>query len=200
MNRGKSVQFFATKQDLVPALESIESVERLTFVEDRVYESAAIPTFNSVLALPELGKVASRRSPRYLVLPAGERVRLSRVVQIGKRSEFARPLATALALAVIRPPGGKVTSTVRHWLYPTSIVFAPGGFWNPQVLVAGEIVTMHKTSASLDLYELFCREVVRGFTKVKSFEVGSEGLSLLKSGCRLTIDVKAGTVIDLVLD
>ena len=93
-----------------------------------------------------------------------------------------------------------MTYEVRHLAHPTSIVFAPGGLWSPQVLVAGEIVTMHETSASLDLHALFCREVVRGFTKVKSFEVGSEALSLLKSGCRLTIDVKAGTLIDLVLD
>jgi len=105
-----------------------------------------------------------------------------------------------MAVVGICPPGGRVVYEIRPVDHPSSIEFSPGGLWNPRTLIVGEIATMHETAASRELHSLFCKELLRGFTKVKSFEVGPEAMSLLKSGGRLTIDAKAGAVLDLVID
>lgn len=200
MSRPRVVQFYATKSDLEPGLRAIDSAQRLTLAEDRVYENSNVPTLRSLAEIPDLGKVQGRRSSRFLVLRESERVNPARVVQTGKKSKVPRGVATALALIGICPPGGKVTFEIRQSDHPSSIVFAAGGLANPQLLIAGEIATMHETAASRELHGLFCKELLRGFTKVKSFDVGPEAMVLLKSGGRLTIDAKARDILDLMAD
>ena len=79
------------------------------------------------------------------------------------------------------------------------INFGPGGFWNDKTLLAGEIATIHDAAASMELYDLFRKELLRGFTSVGSFEVGAEALAFLKSGGRLTVDAQAAPMLDLTL-
>ena len=199
MSRTKLVQFFATVADLVPGFRSIESRQRLTLAEQRYYESRSIPTIASFFSIPHLGEVTDRRSPRYVVQPAAENFHPDRVAQVGEKRGFPPRLAIASALIGIRPPGGKVVYDIQQVNHPASITFAPGGFWNPQTLIAGEIATIHDTAASMEPYNLFRKELLRGFTSVQSFEVGPEALVFLKSGGRLTIDAKAAPMLDLVL-
>jgi hypothetical protein len=200
MSRTKLIQFFATQADLEPGFRSIESTQRLTLAEQNYYNAKSIPTIGSLFSIPNLGKVTDRRSLRYVVQPADKSFNPTRVVQVGKKKEFAPKLAMALALTGIRPPGGKVVYDIQLVKHPSAITFAPGGFWNAQTLIAGEIATIHETQASIVLYDLFRKELLRGFTSVQSFEVGPEALAFMKSGGRLTIDVKAGKFLDLVAD
>lgn len=199
MSRTKLVQFFATAADLEPGFRSIESKGRLTLAEQRYYESKSVQTIDSLFSIPNLGKVIDRRSPRYVVQTAVKGFHPARVVQVGKKKDFPPKVAMVSALIGIRPPGGKVVYDVQLVNHSTGIIFAPGGFWNPATLVAGEIATIHDTPASMELYNLFRKELVRGFTSVGSFEVGPEALAILKSGGRLTIDVKAAPMLDLAL-
>lgn len=200
MSRIKLIQFFATQADLEPGFRSIESTHRLTLAEQNYYDDKSIPTIGSLFSIPNLGKVTDRRSPRYIVQRAGKSFNPTRVVQVGKKKDFAPKLATALALTGIRPPGGKVVYDIQLVNHTSAITFAPGGFWNAQTLIAGEIATIHNTLASTELYDLFRKELLRGFIPVQSFEVGPEALAFLKSGGRLTIDAKAGAILDLVAD
>lgn len=199
MSRTKLVQFFATVADLEPGFRNIEGKQRLTLAEQNQYESKSIPTIESLFSIPNLGKVTERRSPRYVVQPTGKSFNPARVVQVGKKKDFPPKLAMALALTGIQPPGGKVVYDLQLVKHPSAITFAPGGFWNPQTLIAGEIATIHETPASMELYNLFRKELLRGFTSVQSFEVGPEALAFLKSGGRLTIDAQAAPMLDLVL-
>ena len=199
MSRAKLVQFFATIADLEPGLRSIESKQRLRLAEQRYYESKSIPTIDSLFSIPNLGKVTESRSPRYIVQPAAKNFHPTRVVQVGKRKDLPPKLAMALALIGIQPPGGKVVYDIQPASHSEGIVFAPGGFWNPESLIVGEIATIHDTGASMELYNLFRKELLRGFTSVKSFEVGPEALAFLKLGGRLTIDAKAAPMLDLAL-
>jgi hypothetical protein len=199
MNRTKLVQFFATVADLEPGFRSIESKQRLTLAEQRYYESKSIQTIDSLFSIPNLGKVTDRRSPRYVVQPTAKNFHPARVVQVGKKKDFPPKLAMALALIGIQPPGGKVVYDIQLVNHSAGIIFAPGGFWNPETLIAGEIATIHDTAASMELYNLFRKELLRGFTSVQSFEVGPEALAFLKSGGRLTIDAKAAPMLDLML-
>ncbi|SRR6266496_1914730 len=199
MSCTKLIQFFATPADLEPGFRSIESKQRLTLAEQNYYESKSIPTIGSLFSIPNLGKVADRRSPRYVVQPADKSFNPARVVQVGKKKDFPQKLAMALALIGIRPPGGKAVYDIQLAKHPSAITFAPGGFWNPQTLIAGEVATIHDTSASMELYNLFRKELLRGFTSVQSFEVGPEALAFLKSGGRLTIDAQAAPMLDVVL-
>lgn len=198
MSRTKLIQFFATAADLEPGFRNIESKQQLTLAEQNQYESKDIPIIGSLFSIPNLGKITERRSPRYVVQPAGKNFNPARVVQVGKKKDFPPKLAMALALTGIQPPGGKVVYDLQLLKHPAGITFAPGGLWNPQTLLAGEIATIHDTVASMELYKLFCKELLRGFTSVGLFEVGPEALTFLKSGGRLTIDVKAAPMLDLV--
>lgn len=199
MSHTKSIQFFATTADLEPGFRSIEGSQRLILAEQNYYESKNVPTIASLFSIPNLGKVTDRRSPQYVVQPAGKPFNPARVVQVGKKKDFPPKLAMALALTGIRPPGGKAVYDIQLAKHPSAITFAPGGFWNPQTLITGEIATIHDTSASTELYTLFRKELLRGFTSVQSFEVGPEALAFLKSGGRLTIDARAAPMLDLVL-
>lgn len=198
MSHTKSIQFFATMADLEPGFRSIEGRQRLMLAEQNYYDSKDVPSIGSLLSIPNLGKIANRRSPQYVVQAAGKPFNPARVVQVGKKKDFPPTLAMVLALAGIRPPGGKTVYEIRLGKQPSAITFAPGGFWNPQTLIAGEIATIHDTSASAELYNLFQKELLRGFTSVQSFEVGPEALAFLKSGGRLTIDAQAARMLDLV--
>lgn len=200
MSRTKLIQFFATPSDLETGFRRIESTQRLTLAEQNYHDDKSISTIGSLFAIPNLGKVTDRRSLRYVVQPTGKSFKPTRVVQVGTKKDFAPKLAMALALTGIRPPGGKVVYDIQLVKHPSAITFAPGGFWNPQTLIAGEIATIHETQASMELYDLFRKELLRGFTSVQSFEVGPEALAFLKSGGRLTIDAKAGDILDLVGD
>ena len=199
MSHTKSIQFFATTADLEPGFRSIEGRQRLMIAEQNYYESKNVPPIGSLFSIPNLGKVADRRSPQYVVQLAGKPFNLARVVQVGKKKDFPPKLAMALALTGIRPPGGKVVYDIQLAKHPSAITFTPGGFWNPRTLIAGEIATIHDTSASTELYTLFRKELLRGFTSVQSFEVGPEALAFLKLGGRLTIDARAAPILDLVL-
>ncbi len=215
MGRSKVVQFYATRRDLDPGLRSIERKQRLKVIEHRYFESKSVPVLESLLSIPKLGEVFQRySSPWYLVLPATERIKVRRVVQIGRPGDIPgrisrllkfvrinpRNAMVWLAFIGIRPPGGRVVYEVCHVDHPSSIKFAPGGLWDARTLVGGEIGTMHHTAASLEMFRLFCKELLQGFVEVRSFYVGPEALALLKSGARLTIDVKASPLWDLVLD
>jgi hypothetical protein len=164
------------------------------------YPTKAIPIFESLFAVPGLGEVAGRRSPDFLVLPASKMLRTWRIVQVGKRRDCPPKIAMALAMVNIRPPGGKVVYGVYPRNNPSSIILAPGGFCSKRTLLAGRIGTMHDNSVSMELYALFRRELLRGFTTVKSFVVGPEALRLLESGGRLTVDAQAAAICDLVME
>jgi len=196
----KQLYFFATRGDLDPGLRAIERQRPLKLARLDHYPTKAIPVIESLFAIPDLGKVAGRRSPDFLVLPARRRPRASRIVQVGKRRDFPPKLAMALAMVNICPPGGKVVYGVYPSNNPPSIVFAPGGLYNERTLLAGEIATMHDNAASLDLYALFRKELLRGFTAVKSYVVGPEAMTLLGSGGRLTVDAQAAAICDLKVD
>jgi hypothetical protein len=200
MSRAKVVQFFATRGDLEPGVRGIDAKHSLKLIEDRYYDGKPLPALGSLSSIPRLGEVSGRRSPRFVVLDTEDRVRARRVVQIGKPSDMPRSIAMGMAVVGIRPPGGRVVYEIRPVDHPSSIEFSPGGLWNPRTLIAGEITTMHETAASKELHGLFCKELLRGFAKVKSFLVGPEAMTLLKSGCRLTVDAKAGAILDLVMD
>jgi len=195
----KAVDFFATRTDLESGFRAIEKQQPVKLVRIDDYQTKTIPVIGSMVLIPDLGKVADRRSHDFLVVPASKKPRPYRVVQVGRKRDFPAKIAIALAIMKIRPPGGKVLYHVYQSNNPCSIVFAPGGFLNQKTLIAGRISTIHDNRTSLALYKLFCSELLRGFSSVQSFEVGPEALAFLKSGGRLTIDAQAAPILDLVL-
>jgi hypothetical protein len=200
MNTQKVCQFFATKRDLQEGLLAITRTQSLTLILDTTYPDATIPTIPSLLDIPNFGGVTGRRSERYLVLPAGDRIRPSKLVETPKRSALPKTIATGLGLVGICPPGGKVTYEVRHSNHPSSVLFAPGGWWKSELLIAGEVGTVHTNSNSVALYDLFMKLLLDAFATVKSFKVGPDAFRFLKEGKRLAVDREASPLIDLTLD
>jgi hypothetical protein len=210
MLRNKSTFFFATKNDLSPGLKIIESKIELKYIETKSYESKSAPIINSALDISEFGYVHDRRSTCFIVMPQSKHIFFRRIATLPKnkpglfgiRPGWRRNLAFAICLFGIKLPGGKVHYEVYPVDYPSSIVFCPGGFFDDSTLVSGEICTIFKSKSSIELYELFKKELLRGFIKIKGkfALLGPEAYECLKKGLRLTSDVNASPIVDFKLD
>jgi hypothetical protein len=199
MHTSHVAYFFATKDDLLPGLNAIESGNMLKYVLDRRYESRDVPCYNSAVDVPDFGLVHGRRSPCYLTMPRWNSVRLRRIVTVprGMRRDWRYQVAMCLAMVGISLPRGEVWYAVSNGWNPSSIVFAPGGLFEERTLLSGEISTILMNKASVQLFLLFRTEILRGFSKIKSFYVGPEAQELLRKGFRLTIDAQASRTLDL---
>ncbi|MCY2952995.1 MAG: hypothetical protein NTU53_13620 [Planctomycetota bacterium] len=205
MTRGLRKFLFATRADFEPGLRAIEAELQLQYVWDQSYPTRSVDSYHSAFDIPEFGRVSSRTSETYIVLPCHGRVVTRRVVEIPKyrrgwlgiRPGWRRDLAIGLAAIGIRLPGGNIRYDVYPVDHPKSIVFRPGGLHDETTLIAGEIGTMHTGRASQDLYERFVKHVLRGFERIKGSRVGPEAAQLLDRGFRLTVDAEASPDIDL---
>ena len=89
--------------------------------------------------------------------------------------------------------------SVDQLLNPDTIEFTPAGIWNDKIVISGRVATVSETTSAQALMRLFSKTIKHQFTRVKSYYVGPEALSLLKSGHRLTPAANAAPMIDLVL-
>ena len=172
--------FYATRNDLLPVLEAVESRRALTYLLAGSF-SAPPETFHpSAGQIPTLGAPAPTRDAvgghTYLVLPKAARLQVREVAQVG----------------------GGVRYLVDQLVNPESITFTHGGFYSPTVLLHGRVATASQAASSKSLYRTFASELAIQFTKLRAFYVGPEALDHLHSGCRLTISADSSAEYDLV--
>jgi hypothetical protein len=173
---------FATRGDLEPGAQRIEAARRLQYVRTGMSASSSFETYRSLLDIPTLGTNETGSHVTgdcFLVLREGARVAVERVPQ----------------------RNGGVMYAVDQGSNPGSIAFWPGGLYKDESLVCGHIGTVSESSESVELYDAFTRALLKGFTKVKSYQVGPEALRLLDEGRRLvTIGVRSPAEYDLRRD
>jgi hypothetical protein len=178
MNSAKRTNFFATKQDLEPGLERIESKHDLQYVRCGHYPTDVPDAYGSWWDIPDLGinNTGDHLGTAYLVI-----------------GRAAKPVLRRIDLT-----SGEVSYVVDQQQNPESVVFRPGGKYRAEVLVCGHIETLAQSRTADSLRREFAASVVEGFEKVGNYKVGPQAAKLLDSGFRLvTIGIGSPREYDL---
>ena len=160
--------FFATADDLLPVLLSVEAKHAVVYTPfEHVYEPRA-EHFCTARDLPTLFKSqpyeSSVRGSAYLVTVAG----------------------TDVVLRQLSRCEGKDRLSVDQLANPDSTVLRHGGLFKENILLSGEVRTAYKTTVALRIQRAFDASIRKHFAKIQAFFVGPAAEGLLDSGCRLT--------------
>lgn len=157
--------FFATRSDLEPVLQDLESKRRLKYVGSDVYKSSRLDVYQSAFDIPNLG------------------VCLHDDIGIGYDVFDAD---TEVVLYEGRYPNGAFFCMVDSLKNPTGIGFRPGGHFKNRWLLAGDVSGGgNQNKVSLGLYLQFARAIKKRFAKVEDCYVGPEALRLFDGGLPL---------------
>jgi hypothetical protein len=168
------MHFYATKADLLPALEKIERGISLTFARCGRYPTPTCTTYESASSIPSLGNATADSAvscEAYLVVP--------RTVEVIFREI------------------GMFDFAVDQLMNPASITFSPGGRFTSDVLLYGRVATASTTPESKALLRRFERVLKKDFHRIAAFYVGPEALALQKEGVRLTAAQQSPKEYDL---
>jgi hypothetical protein len=180
MPESKQIHIFATRSDLEPGLKRFESEKGVKYALSGLLYSPIFEQYGSLLEWTELGKNTTGdhiSGPMFLVVPKNAEIKVEPVPQVNS---------------------GEIRYALNQKLNPDSITFYPGGLYREGVLVCGDIGTIWKTPASLDLYKRFVQSVTKTFAKIGSYRVGSEAERLMDKGYRMvTISIRSPREYDL---
>jgi hypothetical protein len=171
--------FFATADDLLPVLLGLEGKHPIKYTPVGQFESPDVPSFASARELPTLFLPAPQASasacPKYLVTCLGAPVKSRRI----SRSD------------------GSTAWSIDQLENGESIVFAHGGRFGEDVLLQGEVRTVHGDPVAQKLQRAFDAAIRKAFTKIQAFRVGKEAEALLDAGIRLTAARQSPAKFDL---
>jgi len=171
--------FFATREDLRPGLEMIESQWELEYQLHEMRDDRNFVVFASLLDAPGLGVSKTGQSMSddgYLVYPRDARPKVRSIPQ--------------------RRGGVKYDLE----LSPEVVQFQPGGAHAASgALVSGRVARVVVASnRGIALYQEFSQTVLRGFHKIRSYWVGPAAYNEFKAGRRLaTIGIRSPREYDL---
>lgn len=173
---------FATRADIESGLRRFEAARPIDYVLTGMFDTDHVTRYRSALEIPNLGISNTGDSilePKYIVVPASDPIR---------------------ATAIPQRRGGVKFVVDQHNSGSSSFLFCPGGMYRREALISGELGPSMSNDTSTELFGIFCRELLKGFTKVKLYHVGPEAMSLLREGLRLTESVTAEKQCDLAID
>jgi hypothetical protein len=166
---GRSIVFFATRQDLLDLLQPVEEGSPLYYVRWGYYASPTAPTYSRASEVPELGTPTrpERGEDRYFVFPRWVPLLFREVNRSTGATEF-----------VTEPPANV------PWVHLHS-----GGLYGKECLVEGIIESPLSGREQLRLFDALSRAIRKRFTRVQSSNmgashVGPEALRLLRGGMR----------------
>lgn len=178
----KNILFFATKDDLIPLLTSIESKGSLKYARMGNFLKSEIQTcayvVNTGAGIPNLGRSAAHSSTAceaFLVCEQGLPINLRPLQGIDGERYCVDQLAN-----------------------PDTIEFAPGGIWKEEAILHGRIATASESQVSQALMKRFQEAVRKAFSKVRAYYVGTHALEMLENGKRLTGAVQSPREYDLL--
>lgn len=171
--------FYATRDDLLPVLEKVESKHSVAYTLMGSFESAQLTTVSFGAAIRTLGSPAPHPNAvagyRYLVTPSEVQVVIREVPQ----------------------RTGGIRHLVDQLVNPISIEFTHGGFYAPDILLYGRVATCSNHPVAAKLFRAFASAVAKNFTRIRAFHVGPNAVDSFRRGCRLTISVNSPRDSDL---
>ncbi len=161
------VPFFATPSDLKTVLNDVGKLISLDFVRRGMSDTSGICRMQYPFDLAQ--------HESYLIISEGRNITANEVPQ----------------------RQGGISYAIDQSQNPDSIDFKTGGFYNPTILLPGQMGTISSSCESLKLFEIFERTISKHFNKVMAYYLGAEALEVLDKGCRLTASVKGSSIYDL---
>jgi hypothetical protein len=160
--------FFATADDLLPVLLSVETKHAVVYTRcGHIHVPKAVRYHTardiSTLFQPQPFESAVL-GPTYLVTEADTEVVLRQLSRYEDKDRWS----------------------VDQLANPESTVLRHGGLFKESVLLQGEVRTVHKSTVAQRLQRAFDAAIREHFGNIRSFYVGPAAAALLDSGCRLT--------------
>jgi len=172
--------FFATAKDLCHVFDAVESSRSVTYTLAGVFDTESLVQFSSGRTLPFSGSDAVESAallPRYLVTVHDSRVVVRSVPQLS----------------------GEVKYAVDQLANPDSVTLVCGNICGTEILLPGEVGTVHSGSVAVETQRAFASAIGKGFQHIGSYWVGPEAARLAKNGVRLTASKRAPAIYDLAV-
>ena len=165
---------------MVTVSKEVEATIAIYYVKTGLFEGSTTKSFNYLSSIPDLGYTTEldwNKTDTFLVLPENNKIVVREVPQ---RSGGVR-------YAFDQMENGQ------------SIVFKPSCISKriENTLISGKIGTVHSDDFSKLLYSNFKKAVKSNFEKHQEFYLGSEALTLVKSGWKLTTNANLSEEFDL---
>jgi hypothetical protein len=171
--------FFATADDLLPVLLSVEAQQAVVYTPFAHIHEPRVDHYRTARDLPTLFQTQPFESavcgPAYLITAAD----------------------TAVVLRQLSRYEGRDRWSVDQLANPDSTVLRHGGLFNVNVLLRGEVRTAYKTSVAQRLQRAFDAAIRKRFVRIQAIYVGPAAEALLDSGCRLTTAEQCPRELDL---
>lgn len=174
----RQILFYATKEDLLLILKSVEASRLLKYARTGRYVRPKPQMFLSGASIPGLGIADNDSSiscESYLVLDPATDVEVRQVLQTD----------------------GMTSYHIDQLVNPNSVVITAGGIRTPGVYLHGRVATASDTPQSQDLMRLFAPVFRKQCGKIKAFWVGAHALRQLEGGARFTMAVSSPSEFDL---
>ena len=165
------IHFYATKEDLLPMLETLESKGNVKYVLRGIFAEPSVIALDHGKDIQNLGSAttdASVSCEAFLVCEPELQIFPRSVEVLGEERFFIDQLYN-----------------------PKTVTFTPAGMWNPDTLLEGSVTTASDLQESQRLMKRFHSAIKKHFVKVKGYWVGPEALKFLQSGKRLTVAVRS---------
>lgn len=174
----RHILFYATKEDLLPVLESVEAGSLLKYARTGRFSRSTPEVFLAGASIPEIGTANNDSS-------------------IGCESYLILAQLVDIEVRQIQQTDGTTSYFVDQLVNPDTVVITAGGVRTPHVILHGRVATVSDSPQSQKLMKLFASAFRRRFTKVKAFWVGAHALNRLEGGTRLTMAVSSPSEFDL---
>ena len=179
----KYIWFFGSRNDLLTVLLGAEEQNPLIYVEAGYFDAPkgkppVLVTYDTAAKIKELGSARS-----------GD-VNAERIFLIVE-PEYE------LTLEKITLRRGGVRYSLTQCENSRSVSFRPGGIFDENCIIRGEIATISANRLSLDFMKLFRKGFKKKFEYVSPCYIGSNAAKILNEGGRLTDSVKSPKEFDL---
>jgi hypothetical protein len=170
----KSIQinFFATRADLVPGLEQVESEHSLQYVLSGMFECSTPQRFSSAFAIADLGIAHSGH-------------------YIAEKAYLVAEADLEIATVAIPQTSGGVLYEIDLRTNPRAFIFSPGGQFGRNTIISGRLGTATGDVKSLAACRMFADALMKGFTKLHRHYLGPAAVQLLDQGGRLTASIQS---------
>ena len=172
--------FFATRLDLLPLLDFLERDQRIKYVRFDVYDHPGAPVHQRGIDIPSLGTAdheSAEACTQFLVCHQDDDL-------LARRIDLYN---------------GGVRYAYDQLINPNTIVFAPGGLWRENILLAGSFGSAPESDFSQRMMRRARSALRKRYRRINACYVGPEAEQLFLAGMRLTFAEQAPRDFDLTI-
>jgi hypothetical protein len=167
----KSTYFYFTPEDWRLIVES-ELLKEYYYYLTGVFSSKTVTKYSLLSEIPSLG-----------ISQHGENVQEDSYLIMKKSDE--------LKIREIKLRTGQIHYAIDQLVNPNSVILRPCGLFNGNVMIFGEIGTVHKTKISNEICNSISILIKKYSIKIQTFYLGQNAMELFTKGIRFTGNVKS---------